>query len=303
MKKEIFKMPVPMKITGRSSSITNAFFNCIIPQIEPIDDEIREALKVLGMTEDTVCCAYCGAPHTEWDHLNPLVKDKKPTGYISEIKNLVPSCSKCNQSKGNKQWRTWMLGDAPKSPKTRGVSDLGEKVERIENYEKYFKPTRIDIKKMVGEDRWNQYLSELDSIQEKMKECQVLSDEIRSTIYEDFISYSQSKSNKKHAMTVRDSVDEYGDKRIGEIVQTVLRSILEKGKLSDEEIQLFMTKDYSKKVMNINYPLLVSEGSRSYEESRYYSNSLKIKDKKYKLCSQWYETNRECLLKWISDYK
>ena len=45
------------------------------------------------------------------DHLRPLVKDKEPTGYISEIHNLVPSCGKCNQSKGNKEWKAWMRRD------------------------------------------------------------------------------------------------------------------------------------------------------------------------------------------------
>jgi len=36
-------------------------------------------------------CSYCGTPATEWDHLRPLVMNKKPTGYISEIHNLVPA--------------------------------------------------------------------------------------------------------------------------------------------------------------------------------------------------------------------
>jgi hypothetical protein len=30
-----------------------------------------------------------------------LVEEKEPIGYISEIRNLVPVCGKCNQSKGN----------------------------------------------------------------------------------------------------------------------------------------------------------------------------------------------------------
>ena len=49
-KDEAFKMPTLMKITGRTSSITNAFGNGIIPSIQPSDKEIDEALKVLGMT-------------------------------------------------------------------------------------------------------------------------------------------------------------------------------------------------------------------------------------------------------------
>ena len=42
--KKIFRMPTPVKITGRTSSITNAFVNGIIPVIEPTEEEIESAL-------------------------------------------------------------------------------------------------------------------------------------------------------------------------------------------------------------------------------------------------------------------
>lgn len=122
--KSVFSMPTPMTIKSRISSVTNAFASAIIPVIRPTDDEVREALQLLGMSVDSVSCAYCGDPHTEWDHLRPTIKDQRPTGYISEIRNLVPACGKCNQSKGNKNWREWMLSDAPFSPKTRSVEDI-----------------------------------------------------------------------------------------------------------------------------------------------------------------------------------
>jgi NAD-dependent SIR2 family protein deacetylase len=96
--KSLFKMPTPVKITGRTSSITNAFVNGIIPCIAPAEEEIREVLEVLGMNA-AIRCAYCGNNYTEWDHFRPLIHNKRPTGYISEIHNLVPACGKCNQSK------------------------------------------------------------------------------------------------------------------------------------------------------------------------------------------------------------
>jgi len=100
---DLFGMPTPMKITGRSSSITNAFINSIIPVIQPSESEVKKALEILGMGLDSFQTAYCGSIASEWDHLRPLVMKQKPTGYISEIHNLVPSCGKCNQSKGNKE--------------------------------------------------------------------------------------------------------------------------------------------------------------------------------------------------------
>ena len=97
-------MPTPVKIMGRTSSITNSFVNSIIPVIEPTEQQIKRALRILEIDPQSVVCAYCGDRSTEWDHLNPLVSNKQPTGYISEIANLVPACGKCNQSKGNKPW-------------------------------------------------------------------------------------------------------------------------------------------------------------------------------------------------------
>jgi len=98
-----FQMPVSVKITGRSSSITNAFFNGIIPTIEPSTEQIEKVFEVLNIDENNVTCSYCGDKATEWDHFRPLIIDKMPTGYITEIHNLVPCCNKCNGSKGNKK--------------------------------------------------------------------------------------------------------------------------------------------------------------------------------------------------------
>jgi 5-methylcytosine-specific restriction endonuclease McrA len=76
--------------------------NSIIPVIDPSDAEIEEALNILKMEANNVRCSYCGDKATEWDHLRPIVKNKRPTGYISEIANLVPACGKCNQSKSGR---------------------------------------------------------------------------------------------------------------------------------------------------------------------------------------------------------
>lgn len=190
----VFKMPVPVTIMGRSSSITNSFVNGVIPCIDPTEQEIDEALGVLGMTRESICCAYCGGTHTEWDHLNPLVVDKSPTGYISEIHNLVPACGKCNQSKGNHNWKEWMLGSAKLSPRTKGISDLGERVSRLEDYEKAFTPVTIDFAELVGQDVWEDYWNHYDKVIETMKEAQVSAYGIKTRLRQELGMSVQSKS-------------------------------------------------------------------------------------------------------------
>jgi hypothetical protein len=152
-----FDLPTRGRIDGRTSTITAAFFQAITPVRIPSDAEVDDALAVLGMTTGDCRCAYCGDPRTEWDHFRPVVKDRQPTGYITEIANLVPSCGKCNQSKGNKDWREWMLSDARLSPQRRQISDLAARVARLEAFAKWRRPIQIDYAETVGAERWGKY--------------------------------------------------------------------------------------------------------------------------------------------------
>lgn len=180
----LFRMPTPVKITGRSSSITNSFINSIIPVVSPTAEQVEEALAVLGMDHESYCCAYCGDTASEWDHLRPLVKDKKPTGYISEIHNLIPSCGKCNQSKGNKEWETWMKSTARLSPASRAIPDLDARVEKIRAYEQWGNPSKVNFESVVGAEDWGQHWENWSKIQELMKQAQVLAQKINRTVAE-----------------------------------------------------------------------------------------------------------------------
>lgn len=178
----LFRMPTAMKITGRTSTITNAFVNSIIPVIHPTDDEIKQSLTILGMSDGNLYCSYCGAASTEWDHLRPLVVDKKPTGFISEIRNLVPACGKCNQSKGNKKWREWMFGDAKLSPKSKGIEDLAVREKRLVEYEEWGDPIRVDFESIVGVERWAKHWHNWEAILNAMESAQNHAEEIRRSV-------------------------------------------------------------------------------------------------------------------------
>jgi hypothetical protein len=92
--------------------------------------------------------------------------------------------------------------------------------------------------------------------------------------------------------------------KIGTIVRTVLRKILESNELSENEILKMQTSDYSKEIFDIQYPLLLSvEKTDGNRPSRYYANPLRIHGREYFLCSEWYETSqnndRPYLMKWL----
>lgn len=178
-----FAMPKPVRITGRSSSITNSFVNGVIPVVPPTEQEVREALEILGML-DAIACAYCGDTSTEWDHLRPLVDKQRPTGYISEIHNLVPACGKCNQSKGNKNWLTWMLSAAPLSPTVRGVADIEQRITRLQEYERRGRPTKIDFEAVVGEELWERHWAHHRRLLDLMREAEADALDIRIQVRE-----------------------------------------------------------------------------------------------------------------------
>ena len=176
------QLPAPMSVTGRSSSITNAFINAIIPIDEPTEEEELAALRILEMDPQDIRCAYCGDKSTEWDHFRAIISDQEPTGFITEIANLVPSCGKCNQSKGKSPWRTWMESNARLSPKSRGINDLSARIERLEKYEAWRQPRKIDFAAVVGPEMWKRHRENWRNVLDLLKKSQELAGEIRSII-------------------------------------------------------------------------------------------------------------------------
>ena len=166
------KLRAPLKITSRTSSITNSFVQAIIPTVSCSKEEKTEALAKLGMTIENLSCVYCGSATTDWDHLRPLVQNSRPTGYISEVKNLVPSCGPCNQSKGAADWKAWMLGKARGSPTTRDLPDVAERVARIEKFVSWGSVRPVDFEHLVPRDMWSDYWDQLSAATNAMRTAQ-----------------------------------------------------------------------------------------------------------------------------------
>jgi len=188
-RQRLCQMPTPGNIAGRSSSITNAFFNAIIPIVDPTEEEELEALQILGMDPTDIRCSYCGEKFTEWDHLRAIIKDQRPTGFITEIANLVPACGKCNQSKGNAPWRTWMMSSARLSPATRGKPNIEDRMVRLSNYEQRLKPRKIAIESIVDAEMWKRHETNWRDVLDLLKKSQKLAEEIREVIKQAQLTY------------------------------------------------------------------------------------------------------------------
>lgn len=182
------KFRKPLKITDRTSSITNSFVQAVIPWVPPSLSERAEALRMLGMDEDTIVCAYCGGVASDWDHLRPLVRNKRPTGYVSNYKNLVPACGRCNQSKGSKEWRTWIQGKAKGSPASRKVSGLPERIATLENFEAWGNVDPIALSELASSELWSTHWENLRSLEAALHRAQEHAAILKLEIHSNFDS-------------------------------------------------------------------------------------------------------------------
>jgi len=185
------------KLTSRRSTITGLFFLSITPSIEPTEAEVDEALEILGMRRGACVCAYCGDNKSEWDHLRAVVKDRAPTGYITELANLVPACGKCNQSRGNRDWREWMLSPARYSPRTRGISGMEARMARLESYETWGNPIRIDYAQLLGAEAWSKHLFHLEQVLQVLEQAEDHASMLRSRA----VALAGSQRSQRKAIT------------------------------------------------------------------------------------------------------
>jgi hypothetical protein len=179
-----FRLPPPQTMVARKSTLTNAFVSALIPSFSATVEEVDEALTILALDPFDLRCCYCGGPWHTWDHLRPLVTRCKPTGFVTEIANLVPSCSPCNSSKGASAWKKWMFGKAKGSPLTRRIPDLELRAERLTAFENWRAPVKVDFEAILGLHDWTRYWSLHEAVVRDMYSAQEFANALRRRVEE-----------------------------------------------------------------------------------------------------------------------
>ena len=108
--------------------------------------------------------------------------------------------------------------------------------------------------------------------------------------------YNAGKKKRSVEMTDGD----FSEFKVGKIAQIFLRTILEEGDFGPAEIADLQDKGYCNHAFGLTYPLLVRY-DEEYERVRYYTDPIKIQGQEYVMCSQWFESDRPYLVKWITD--
>ncbi len=82
-------------------------------------------------------CVYCGEAATAKDHFHSIIaKDGMPSGYCDDDWNIVPACTTCNSSKGNKHWLVFMFSTTKRSPSGRGIPDIQKRILTLEAFQR-----------------------------------------------------------------------------------------------------------------------------------------------------------------------
>ncbi len=117
---------------------------------------------------------------------------------------------------------------------------------------------------------------------------------------------TRRKSIPTPELPAEDAEETYAELKVGKIAQLVLKPILESGSVSENEIKQLQDKVYSKKVFDLNYPLLVRPDDE-FNRSKYYREPLCISGTEYLMCSQWVErpdnNDRPYLMRWIREHR
>ncbi|WP_148296810.1 hypothetical protein [Halalkalibacter akibai] len=183
---------------------------------------------------------------------------------------------------------------------------MEKKIKCLENYEAWSRPTKIDFESKVGRDIWEEHWENCERLHKMMVRSQRLSDKIKQSITNEMDTtrmVNVPKLEQRKVITVK------SNKKIGVLVQTTLKEILESNTISPTVIDLLQTEKYSKETFNINFPVLKEvDRSRNMDEQkkdsrgyiRYYKSTVKIQGKTYFLSSQWYDFSRTHLERWIA---
>ena len=89
------------------------------------------------------------------------------------------------------------------------------------------------------------------------------------------VAEKASSMTASHIQTTQEAEETYAEMKIGKVAQSVMRPILESGRLPDSEVLQLQSKEYCNEILNLNFPLLV-KADAEYDKARYYSQPVHV---------------------------
>lgn len=101
------------------------------------------------------------------------------------------------------------------------------------------------------------------------------------------------------------NIDGLNEMKIGVLVRSTLTKMLSNHEISEDEIELMQTEEYSKQTFHIQFPLLRKASLSNGEKVlRYWAGAVEAYGEKYFICSEWYEVpqnnDRPYFMRWFA---
>ncbi|MBW4463510.1 MAG: hypothetical protein KME47_25210 [Nodosilinea sp. WJT8-NPBG4] len=117
------------------------------------------------------------------------------------------------------------------------------------------------------------------------------------------ISHSLAETRTNLDRSSAASLDEM---KIGVLVKTELRKLLQENAVSLEEIEKMQTFAYSKETFGIQHPLLRPVQAGEKKPFRYWAEPVTVYGREYYICSEWYENStnndRPLFMNWLKNF-
>ncbi len=89
--------------------------------------------------------------------------------------------------------------------------------------------------------------------------------------------------------------------KVGTLANIVLRSVLQKERVTQEEVELLQNLKYCKELFKLQFPILLKTCSKK-REARYYKELVTIHGEHYRICSEWLKRNKPNLIQWLFNH-
>lgn len=163
----------PNTIQSRKSTFSNAFASALAPYDDYSEIEVERVVQDLDQDPaEDLFCVYCGTEAATWDHVYNRVLNGEFSGHGHRIRNLVPCCRTCNESKGKKHWKSFL--------ESLDSDDKDQRVHRIERFlHSHAAPNDYEIIKSKAPEELDQFLQVWGQIFDLMAKADQLANTIR----------------------------------------------------------------------------------------------------------------------------
>lgn len=252
------------------------------------ENEIIERAKLLYKLAEKIWwlpqTEYMASDKTEWvdwdeeyDFTNKIINYVSVRGMLIKVNNVTDAFKKVHES----------------------LYDLDPTVYYSSGFS-WFKKEKKDLKKpyQIGREGFvetnRNSQQKMDSIKAVAKILELSPEDIR---------YSVITENELFDLNDESS---YENVTVGKMAFTMFKYILENKLITEEEVELLKTKEYTKKLFNkTDYPILADTRDANRGNSkvlRYRAESVTYGDKKIFVTFQWFDDNRKDIINWFKNH-